>query len=152
MARKTHGVARLQRAIALAVGVAPNVTWAAAAGSPAAAVSPPFTISATDVLNVGGGLTMVLLAVVAIAWLYGRVQGTRGGQGKVIQVVATQALGPKERVLVVDVAGEQLVLGVTAAGMRTLHVLQTPVEAATELPSMPSFAARLSDALRKRAT
>ena len=113
-------------------------------------MTPPFTISAMDIVNVGGSLTMVLLAVVIIAWLYGRVQGLRGGSAQVIQVVASQALGPKERVLIVDVAGQQLVLGVTAAGMRTLHVLESPVDADTGQASIPSFASRLGEALKKR--
>ncbi len=113
-------------------------------------VASPMTVSAGDVLNVGGSLAMVLLAVVVIGWLYSRVQGMRGRTGQVIQVVASQALGPKERVLIVDIAGQQLVLGVTAAGMRTLHVLEAPVESTSELASMPSFAARLGEALKKR--
>ena len=132
---------------ALAAGFLPAVVCADAASSAAA---PPMMVSATDVLNVVGSLAMVLLAVVVLGWIYTRVQGVRGRSGQVIQVVASQALGPKERVLIVDIAGQQLVLGVTAAGMRTLHVLDAPVEAGSELASMPSFAARLGEALKKR--
>lgn len=132
---------------ALVAGTLPAVVRADAASSAAA---PPMMVSATDVLNVVGSLAMVLLAVVVLGWIYTRVQGVRGRSGQVIQVVASQALGPKERVLIVDIAGQQLVLGVTAAGMRTLHVLDAPVEAGSELASMPSFAARLGEALKKR--
>lgn len=131
---------------ALVVGAIPAGAYAAKTG---ATVAPPLSISAMDVLNVGGSLTMVLLAVVIIAWLYGRVQGLRGSSGQVIQVVASQALGPKERVLIVEVAGQQLVLGVTAAGMRTLHVLESPVDTGAEPDAVQSFAARLGEALKK---
>ena len=132
---------------ALAAVAAPDMVLAHAA-SPVTA--PPMTVSAADVLNVGGSLAMVLLAVVVIGWLYSRAHGVRSRSGQVIQVIASQALGPKERVLIVDIAGQQLVLGVTAAGMRTLHVLEAPVEAGSELASMPGFAARLGEALKKR--
>ena len=138
---------RLLATLALAAGAAPTGVWAAGV-SPA--VAPPMTVSASDVLNVGGSLAMVLLAVVVIGWLYSRAHGVRSRSGQVIQVIASQALGPKERVLIVDIAGQQLVLGVTAAGMRTLHVLEAPVEAGSELASMPGFAARLGEALKKR--
>ena len=152
---------RRRLAAAPALAAVPSGVWAGAAGP---AISPPAAVSAIDIVNVGGGLAIVLLSVVVIAWLYGRVQGLRGSSGQLINVVASQALGPKERVLIVDVAGQQLVLGVTAAGMRTLHVLESPIEspvvesAATELPlaadagpgPMPSFASRLGEALKKR--
>ena len=128
--------------VALVVGAIPAGAYAATTG---ATVAPPLSISAMDVLNVGGSLTMVLLAVVIIAWLY----GLRGSSGQVIQVVASQALGPKERVLIVEVAGQQLVLGVTAAGMRTLHVLESPVDTGAEPDAVQSFAARLGEALKK---
>ncbi len=148
---------RRRLAAAPALAAVPSGVWAGAAGP---AISPPAAVSAIDIVNVGGGLAIVLLSVVVIAWLYGRVQGLRGSSGQLINVVASQALGPKERLLIVDVAGQQLVLGVTAAGMRTLHVLESPVveSAATELPlaadagpgPMPSFASRLGEALKKR--
>lgn len=136
----------LRIAVALLVGAIPAGAYAATNG---AMVAPPLSISTMDVLNIGGSLTMVLLAVVIIAWLYGRVQGLRGGSGQVIQVVASQALGPKERVLIVEVAGQQLVLGVTAAGMRTLHVLESPVDTIAEPDAAQSFASRLGEALKK---
>lgn len=134
---------------AIPSGAIPSGAWAGASGP---AVAPPVTVSAIDIVNVGGSLAMVLLAVMIIAWLYGRVQGLRGSSGQVINVVASQALGPKERVLIVDVAGQQLVLGVTTAGMRTLHVLESPVDADTGSSSIPSFATRLGEALKKRAS
>ncbi len=136
----------LQVAVVLLVGAIPAGAYAATNGS---MVAPPLSISTMDVLNIGGSLTMVLLAVVIIAWLYSRVQGLRGGSGQVIQVVASQALGPKERVLIVEVAGQQLVLGVTAAGMRTLHVLESPVDTGAEPDAVQSFASRLGEALKK---
>lgn len=138
------------RTIHIATLVAAAVPNMVRAETASPTVVSPMTVSAGDLLNVGGSLAMVLLAVVIIGWLYSRVQGARGRSGQVIQVVASQALGPKERVLIVDIAGQQLVLGVTAAGMRTLHVLEAPVESASELASMPSFAARLGEALKKR--
>ena len=46
-----------------------------------------------------------------------------GGANDVINVVATRALGPKERLMVVEVADQQLLVGMTAAGSDNTAVL-----------------------------
>ncbi|MBL1828569.1 flagellar biosynthesis protein FliO, partial [Klebsiella pneumoniae] len=54
-----------------------------------------------------------------------------------ITVVAQQMLGAREKVVVVDVEGTWLVLGVTQQHVQTLHTLPRPAEAAST-PDDPS--------------
>ena len=42
-------------------------------------------------------------------------------------VVASVALGPRERAVVLDVGGQQLLVGVGQGGVRTLHTLEHPL-------------------------
>lgn len=87
---------------------------------------PPSAVGA-----IGGtvfALLLVLGLVFALAWLARRVPGLAGAAGNpALRVVASLPLGARERVVVVDVGGTQLLLGVGAAGTRTLHRLDQPL-------------------------
>ena len=73
----------------------------------------------------------------------------RGVASDAINVVATQALGPKERVVLIEVGGKQIVLGMTAQQVQTLHVFDNPVVAKNDRTvATPAFANRLRSAIR----
>ena len=108
----------------------------------------PGVVGPNEILNMGTSLVLIIVAIVAVGWLYSRAQGMRGHNGDVFHVLATQPLGPKERVLLVEVAGKQLILGITASQIQTLHVLEQPFlnERRASLPSV--FAERLRTAIK----
>lgn len=83
--------------------------------------------STGDLLSVAVSLFVVIGAILLCGWLYKRSQGLRGQSGGVFSIVASQALGPKERIIVIEVANKQLVLGMTATQVSTLHVFDEPV-------------------------
>jgi flagellar protein FliO/FliZ len=67
-------------------------------------------------------LLLVLGAVFAAAWLLRRVRGmqrTRTAEG--LTVVAEVAVGPRERVVLVEVAGERVLVGVAPGSVRALR-------------------------------
>ena len=68
-------------------------------------------------MTVTGALALIVLLMVVLAWAVRRSGLTRrlnAAQGT-ITLVATQSLGPRERLVVVDVCEQRLVLGVTAS-------------------------------------
>ena len=75
--------------------------------------------------------------------------GFRPAEG--LKLVASLNVGVKERVVVVEVNGQQLLLGVSAGGISTLHVLPEPLPdaPAPQLPQLPHFAHLLAQKLRK---
>ena len=95
------------------------------------------------------GLLLVVGLIFALAWLLRRVQqiGPRGNQA--IKLVASQALGPRDRLLLVQVGGEQILLGISAGRIAPLHVLKEPVPLADGAPATPEFAQRLMELLGK---
>ncbi|MBC9250438.1 flagellar biosynthetic protein FliO [Pseudomonas alcaligenes] len=95
------------------------------------------------------GLLLVVGLIFALAWVLRRVQqiGPRGGQ--VIKLVASQALGPRDRLLLVQVGGEQILLGISAGRIAPLHVLKEPVPLNDGEPATPEFAQRLMELLGK---
>ena len=99
-------------------------------------------------------LLLVLGLIVGLGWLLKRLPGSGFRQAEGLRVVASINLGAKERAAVVQVGGEQLLLGIGAGGVRTLHVLPQPLpEAPTpQLPSLktlPDFKQLLAQRLRK---
>ena len=86
------------------------------------------TPGAGSLVQVTLSLMLVLAAVFAAAWLVRRVK-TFGkfGSGP-IEIVADVAIGAKERAVLVQIGGKQLLLGVAPGHVSTLHVLEENVE------------------------
>lgn len=95
------------------------------------------------------GLLVVVGLIFALAWLLRRMQqiGPRGNQA--IKLVSSQALGPRDRLLLVQVGGEQILLGISAGRITPLHVLKEPVPLGEAQPATPEFAQRLMELLGK---
>ncbi len=101
---------------------------AAAGGTPAQPV--PGAMDAGSLL--GPALRMVLslgavLALVAaLAWVAQRLR--TGGRLKsgLIEIVSGVSLGAREKVVLLRVGQEQILVGVSPAGMRALHVMKDP--------------------------
>lgn len=106
-------------------------------------------IGGGDVLGVGVGMFVVVAVILVLGWLYSRSRFIGGGASGAINVVATKALGPKERLMVVEVADQQLLVGMTATGVQTLHVFEKPVCIAKEAGKSIGFAGRLRIALQE---
>ncbi|MFA5677503.1 MAG: flagellar biosynthetic protein FliO [Pseudomonas sp.] len=94
-------------------------------------------------------LALVVGLIVLCAWLVRRLGGTANPAGHAVRVVASTAVGPKERVVVVAVADTWLVLGVGGGQVSKLHELQAPPQAGHEQRSA-SFASRLAEAVGHR--
>jgi flagellar protein FliO/FliZ len=110
-------------------------------------------IGSGDILSVGASLIVVVAAIMLCGWLYSRSQGLRVRGGGIISIIATQPLGPKERILLIEVANKQLIVGMTSTQVSTLHVFDEPVvtpEAGTE--QRGNFSDRLKGILRGSAT
>ncbi|MEO8065120.1 MAG: flagellar biosynthetic protein FliO [Pseudomonadota bacterium] len=94
--------------------------------------------------STGGGLAEVTLALIvivaliaALAWLGKRMRGfgAVGGGRDRIQVLSSQALGPKERCMLIRVGDTDILIGVAQGNVRPLHVF--PAGANTEAPPAP---------------
>ncbi|MCC4595520.1 flagellar biosynthetic protein FliO [Xanthomonas campestris pv. phormiicola] len=122
-----------------------------ASGVGSAAPSPPSLLGAVF------ALLLVLGLILGMAWVLKRLPGSGFRPADGLRVVASLAVGAKERVVVVEVNGEQLLLGVSPGGVRTLHRLPEPLPQAPapslpnlrQLRNLPDFAQLLAQKLRK---
>jgi flagellar protein FliO/FliZ len=126
---------------ALAYVIAGNATAQAAAA--------PESIGATSLLQTTLGLALVLALIVAVAWIAKRFApgSVRGGAS--LAIVASQAVGQRERVVVVEVGDQWLVVGVAPGHVSSLGMLPKG-EAPPPVPASASFAGALSRALARK--
>ena len=75
--------------------------------------------------------------------------GAFGGQGKMIKTLATVSLGLKEKVSLIQVGEQQLLIGITAQSIQTLLVLDQPIEQKDVEQQTPAFQAIFNKALNK---
>nr|WP_082060913.1 flagellar biosynthetic protein FliO [Pseudomonas abietaniphila] len=127
---------------------------APAASAPAAApVAVPPASSALS-SGVGGqllqlvlGLLLVVGLIFVLAWLMRRVQRAGPAGNQVIELVGSRALGPRDRLVLVQVGNEQVLLGVSPGSITALHVMNEPVIVPETQNTTPEFARRLMEAL-----
>lgn len=93
-------------------------------------------------------LALVIGAIFFCSWLLRRLGPGRQWAGQRLKVVSSTQLGPRERLVIVEVQGTWLVLGVTAQQISKLHELPAaPAGASAETAGL-SFAERLAGSLK----
>ncbi len=80
------------------------------------------------------GLALVLAVIFALAWLAKRLNLNVAGSSAELRVLSAMTVGPKEKILMLEVEGKRLLLGVTA---QQITLLQTLEGAAPETASAP---------------
>jgi flagellar protein FliO/FliZ len=106
--------------------------------SPAAAAAPPelwFSL-----LKSAAMLCIVLALLIGALYLMRRLFAQRGALGgaEIIKTLATRYVAPKERVILLDVLGEKLLIGATPHTITLLARL--PVECQVPVPPVPGSA------------
>lgn len=117
-------------------------TWQASAwAAEAAPVSP--TGSMVKMLI---GLAIVLAVMAAITWLLKRMMPGAGSQQSVARVVSSVSVGSRERVVVVEIGGRWLVVGVAPGQVTSLANLEAGEQPLAAIPghaahaNLPAFA------------
>lgn len=87
-------------------------------------------MSATTIVSTFLSLLLVVAIIFALAYVMRRFNVTPSGGGH-IKVVASMAAGARERVMVIDVGGEQHLIGITSQNINHLSKLENPIVAPT---------------------
>lgn len=102
--------------------------WASAQAADIKAASLTGTgVGSGYLLQLGGGLVIVLLSIAVLAWIARRLQALPTRQVGVMRVLGALSLGPRERVLLLQVGATQLLVGVAPGRVSRLHVFAEPV-------------------------
>ena len=100
---------------ALAVAVVPSAGMATDSAAPG--------VSSGAFLQAFLALALIVALLVATAWLARKISGGKGfGQGG-MKVIGGVALGPRERIVLVEAGDTWLVIGIVPGQIRTLHTM-----------------------------
>jgi flagellar protein FliO/FliZ len=141
------GATRAAAALATLSAFAAEAQTSAAPAAPAG-----IGIGAGQIFGLFAGTLLVLAVIGGIAWLMKRMAPRGYGSGGVLRVVAGTAVGQRERVVVVEVGGSWLVVGVAPGSVNLLQQMpraELPAAATTTLPST-AFAVWLKQVMEKR--
>src|SRR5690606_39366664 len=109
-------------------------------------------MSEADVLRVIVALVFILMVILAGAWAVRRTGLARGAGPQSLRVLASQNLGGRAWVTIVEVEDARLVLGVTAQQVTLLHTLPpggSPDGAGSEGGASPADSPGFTSALSR---
>ena len=96
-----------------------------------------------DLIQILTALAGVIALIVAAAWLMRRMGNVTGQRNEQLRVVAALSMGARERVVLMQVGEQQLLLGVAPGRIQTLHVLDQPLDMANSSHPVTAFQDRL---------
>lgn len=132
--------------------VASGVLHAAPAQNPGTGplVSNPIGIG--NFLQMAFGLLIVVGAIFAMAWAIRRMGYVQARVSGAMKILGGLSLGQRERVVLMQIGEQQLLVGIAPGNIRTLLVLEKPiaVEEISQPGSDSNFAAKLQAMLKGR--
>ena len=106
--------------------------------------TPTELFSAGYLFQVLGSLVLVFVCLFAVVYFLKRFNGVSVGSASALRVIGSASVGQREKVVLMEVGGEQLLIGVAPGSVRTLHVLPEPViDTSAQESGSPDFAAVL---------
>jgi flagellar protein FliO/FliZ len=108
-----------------------------------ASSAPQSLSNPTSIVSIFLSLLLVIGVVFILAFLMRRFNVTQSGTSN-IKVVASMMAGAKERVLVIEVAGEQHLLGITAHNISHLATLTSLIDNSPASPGNENFKDKLA--------
>ncbi len=102
-------------------------------------------IVTADPISVIGGLLIVLLFIFLIAWLVKRIGALPlSNNMAVMKTIAAISVGPREKVVLIEVGEQQILVGVAPGRVSHLHTLETKIDS-----NSPSASSEFSKKLKQ---
>jgi flagellar protein FliO/FliZ len=91
------------------------------------ATTAPALNTQDQLIQVSLSLVAVLIVIYALAWLIKRNRGVQGLASLPIKTLAVLPMGVKEKIVLIEVGGKQILLGLTAHNINTLASFDEPI-------------------------
>lgn len=122
-----------------------------AAVSTAATTSTSTTSTAGNLMQVTLGLLVVLALMAAAAWVLRRFNTAKGNNAAQIKIIGGVSVGNRERVMVVEVADQWIVVGVAPGRVNALATMaKQETTIVTDAAPSKNFSSWLAQTIEKR--
>lgn len=102
-----------------------------------------------DFVQVFLGLVIVVVAIIAMAWVIKRTGYVNTKANGQLKVIGGLSLTQRERLLLIQVGKKQLLIGISPGRISTLHELEENIDmGGDQKPSTENFAHKLQSLLR----
>lgn len=99
------------------------------------------------------GLSFVIAIIIGIGWLAKRYGTLKTGGNSALIIRSGVSVGQKERVVLIEVGDEQILIGVAPGNVTKLHVLKNKIENSHHVSTIPNggqFLDRLKKAMKEK--
>ena len=86
-------------------------------------------VSSGYLIKLTAGLLIVVVLIFGLAWLMKKLQLTQNTHNGLIKIVSAISVGQRDRIALIQVGDEQVLVGLTPGRMQTLHTLKNKVTA-----------------------
>lgn len=120
-------------------------------GSPQNAIkSTPRVGSGSHLLNVTLGLIAIIGLIFALSLFVKRFGSGTFSANTQLKIISSMPLGTRERIVLIDAGGQQLLLGITPTNINTLHVFADPIVVDSKPELQSDFSQKLMAILQQK--
>lgn len=109
-------------------------------------------ISSPYLLKLTGGLILIVALIFLLAWLVKKFNLNQQSHSGLIKIIAGLSIGTRDRIVLLQVGEEQILVGLTPGRIEKLHTLAQPLEATGEQVLSGSFASKINRLMGDRET
>ncbi len=131
----------MHRLLTLIAGISPGLV---AAQSDSAAVMPLEPLSSPYLLKLTGALLLVVILIFGLAWLVKKLKLSHQSQNGLIRIIAGLSIGTRDRIVLLQIGEEQILLGMTPGRIEKLHTMSEPLEVDETVMPPSAFAEKLN--------
>ena len=115
-----------------------------------AAKQPPKIGSGGHLLNVTLGLAAIIVLIFVLSAFVKRFGSGTFSPNSQLKILSSMPLGTRERIVLIDAGGQQLLLGITPTSINTLHVFAEPIVVDNKSEAPSDFSQKLMAILQQK--
>ncbi len=114
--------------------------------APATATDP---FAAAYVFKLIAVMGFILVLIFALAWMMKKMQLNPNARNGLIQIISAISVGQRDRIALIQVGDEQILVGLSPGRIEKLHHLETPLVAQQKTATAVSFSDRFQQLMNR---
>ena len=107
-------------------------------------------LSTPYLFKLTGGLLLVVVVILVFAWLVKKFNLNQQSQNGLIKIIAGLSIGTRDRIVLLQIGEEQILVGLTPGRIEKLHTLSQPLDAPEGQLASSSFAEKFNRVMGDR--